>query len=111
MRIADMGDMSTWREGRRVKVGNWSFRDSLSVDGEDRLRDVYHYGTNMATLYVSLVGGWGEGVCYLNVGHGSVSDQGGMNQVLARCGSAIRYRRDWKGGGPRYESTLGRVAL
>jgi len=88
--------------GRNLKVGRWSLVDvriddpgmGLAMDA----RRIYHYGTLMG----SFVRRDTEGVWHfvpVSVGHGSVSDQHGMNKILNRTG--WNYRRN--GGRPRYE--------
>lgn len=54
-----------------------------------------HYATEM--LAFDLRGN----VTVLSVGHGSVSDQSGINAALWALGSSMRYSRDIRGGGPR----------
>lgn len=82
--------------GRNVKVGNWSIRD-VRLDGLDE-RYVYHYETLMGGFTrVHGLDTW-EFVP-VSVGHGSVSDQNGVNRILR--GTGWNYRRN--GGRPRYE--------
>jgi hypothetical protein len=38
---------------------------------------------------------------YTSTGHGSVSDQGGMNTAFKVLGLPLRYDRDYRGGGAR----------
>ena len=61
---------------------------------------LYHYSTKMlewhykpSTGDVQITGWW--------IGHGSVSDQQGVNAALSALGSNKRYSRDARGGGPR----------
>jgi len=59
---------------------------------------LYHYGTKMLEWVwdereAQITGWW--------VGHGSVSDQTGVNAALDALGSPLRYHRDARGGGPR----------
>lgn len=104
MKIANIADMRTFRAGRAVRVGAWHYVDGLEANGDPSvgLRYIYHYGTCMAVLIVSERSAEIGFVPY-SVGWGSVSDQGGMNKILAAAGLPLRYRRDAKGGGARYE--------
>lgn len=100
-KLADIGNVDNFRSGRSVKVGAWRVIDLRHVDGtRDRL--IYHYGTHMGTLAFGTSGMFTTFVPY-SMGWGSVSDQGGMNKILAAAGLPLRYRRDAKGGGARYE--------
>jgi len=96
MKLADIGYFGTYGavSTREVRVGNWSYFDRLGEDGDERI--VYHYGTEMGRFALA------DNVWYFvptSVGWGSVSDQQGMNKILANYG--WRYRRN--GGNPRYE--------
>ena len=121
MRIIDMRpEITPYKEGQSRKVGNWSFMDYYQSIG-GHCRDIYHYNTLMVTFVgferefdsergeVTLE--WhAEPV---SIGHGSVGDQGGMNQLLGYCSMwepggvktyvdyGYRYYRDQRGGGPR----------
>jgi hypothetical protein len=68
----------------------------------DDVRIVRHYDTPMCEFVIAdPATPWNDHWCgVLSVGHGSVSDQNGMNQLLASVGSDVRYWRD--GGKPRY---------
>lgn len=59
--------------------------------------NVYHFNTLMLAIYSD-----GQ-IIRSAVGHGSVSDQQGMNQVFRQLGLPLYYRRDSRGGGPRIE--------
>ena len=119
MRIIDMRpEITPWDDKKNTdrKVGNWSFRDHYMPIG-GHVRDIYHYSTHM----VEFVGferyfdpDRGEMVMEwqatpVSIGHGSVSDQGGMNQLLSvnywnrsiTYDYGYRYHRDQRGGGPR----------
>lgn len=94
--------------GRKCKVGNWRFVDSR-LELVDQRR-VYHYDTLMG-VFVKYhiecvwddrcddepVGPWH--FIPMSVGHRSVSDQKGMNRILA--GTGWSFRRN--GGHARYE--------
>jgi hypothetical protein len=100
MKLADIGDLSTFRScGKVRKVGAWSY-----YDNDDFQRVVYHYGTEMGRFYwESYTAEDAEDAVWhffpTSVGWGSVSDQQGMNKILANHG--WRYRRN--GGEAHYE--------
>lgn len=99
VKIADIDPMVTEFDagaGKR-KVGNWSFVDFIDPDGVD-VRAVSHYNMTLVAFKRDVSGRWH--VYPISIGWGSVSDQNGVNALLA--GSGWRYRRDAKGGGPRY---------
>ena len=94
MKLADIGDLNTFQVSGKVrKVGAWSY-----YDNDDLVRTVYHYGTEMGQFNYE----HGDCVWYfvpVSTGWGSVSDQQGMNKIIANYG--WRYLRN--GGNPRYE--------
>ena len=94
MKLADIGDLTNFSSSGKVrKVGRWSFYDNDNME-----RTVYHYGTEMGRFYYEpSVGNW-EFFPIL-VGWGSVSDQQGMNRIIANYG--WRYSR--KNGQACYE--------
>lgn len=95
MKLADIGNMTTFRSSGKVrKVGNWSFYDN---DNNERV--VFHYGTMMG-LIVRGADGWEFQP--VSTGWGSVSDQGGMNKIIRRFG--WYYSR--KGGEATYHKVL-----
>lgn len=100
--------------GRNLKVGRWSLLDQRMADpeigGSDHdVRRIYHYDTLMGSFVRwhdectwedgddDMTGPWH--FVPVSVGHGSVSDQHGMNEILTTTG--WRYRRN--GGRARYE--------
>jgi hypothetical protein len=94
MKLADIGDLTTFRSSGKVrKVSSWSFYDNDNLE-----RTVYHYGTEMGRFYYEPSSALWE-FLPISVGWGSVSDQQGMNKILANYN--WRYRRN--GGNPRYE--------
>jgi hypothetical protein len=125
MRIIDMRpEITPWKDGTDRKVGNWSYRDSYQSIG-GHVREIFHYTTPM----VEFVGFEREfdktrgevtlewQVTFVGIGHGSVSDQGGINQLLGltsiwRNGHqryesyGYRMQRDQRGGGPRIINTI-----
>lgn len=62
-------------------------------------KELWHYSTLM--LKWEEVGENYEDV-YMSTGHGSVSDQHGMNVAFRTLGLPFRMDCDWKGGGPRF---------
>ena len=94
MKLADIGDLTNFSSSGKVrKVSSWSF-----YDNDDMERVVYHYGTEMGRFQFEP----SDALWYFvptSTGWGSVSDQQGMNKILANYG--WRYRRN--GGNPRYE--------
>lgn len=118
MRIIDMRpEITPFKAGTSRKVGKWSFTDELRPIG-GHVRSIYHYSTKMGE-YVGFERGFDhdrgevtlEWEFYpVSIGHGSVSDQGGMNQLMSvqyRHGIGVthdygyHYLRDIAGGGPR----------
>lgn len=103
MKIADMSPTVTaFRDGRARRVNDsWRMIDFRYADDGRPVRLVYHYGTRMGQF----VGSHPTTPIWefqpISVGWGSVSDQNGMNKILRDFGFV--YRRDYKGGGPRYE--------
>ena len=92
--------------GQHKVKSTWSFRDSdmgMNIDSSHIGARIFcHYSTPMLrAIYV-------DGEFYnlepLSTGRGSVSDQAGMNTLFQHYGSAYRYYRDAKGGGPRVEA-------
>ena len=79
---------------RTYRAGAWSRSAIDDVDGKVRGRvGLYHYSTLMATWHPDDPRGTFVPV---SVGWGSVSDQGGMNQVMRQLGVDLYYVR--KGG-------------
>lgn len=117
MKLADIGNFvaTPWRYNRKVTVGNWAFEDwahnpnltpederlwalsPLNGTARGEIREVWHYGTLMGTFRLTKQNAWE--FMPISTGWGSVSDQQGMNKILANYG--WRYRRN--GGNPRYE--------
>lgn len=83
-----------------AKTGPWRTEIEPGTFGgkSDKYR-LIHYSTTMLEWEVSnmgvitITGTW--------TGHGSVSDQQGVNAALRALGSRMRYSRDRSGGGPR----------
>ena len=126
MRIIDMRPENTpWKDGQQLRASSWSARDYYQSIG-GHIRDIYHYSTHM----IQFVGFEREfdsvrGEMTLewqgfpvSIGHGSVSDQGGINQLLSYTtiyvkgegckqfdGYGYYMLRDKRGGGPRIMNT------
>jgi hypothetical protein len=105
MKIAAMSPTVTaFRDDRARNVNSaWRMVDFRQDDGRPT-RVVYHYGTLMGFFYGSHPRTPLWEFEPVSTGWGSVSDQGGMNKILAGMGWV--YRRDAKGGGARYERTV-----
>jgi hypothetical protein len=99
MKIADLSPMVTpWKHGQKLTASSWVSHDVTDDDGF-AVRVVWHYSTLMVEFVDMGDGSWWAGA--VSVGHGSVSDQNGVNTLFQSVGSDLRYRRDAKGGGPR----------
>lgn len=100
MKITDLSPLVTpFAKGKTRKASSWSIVDS--VDDMGAVRALYHYTTLMAEyVHNDDDGSWWLGV--VSVGHGSVSDQKAMNQLLSAHGSPVRFKRN--GGNARYEN-------
>jgi hypothetical protein len=96
MKLENIGHFGVmrWRAGWR-NVGNWSVQD-MGNQAHGFERHVLHHGTHMGTFRSADLREW-EFVP-VSTGWGSVSDQQGMNKMLA--GYGWRYVRK---GGARYE--------
>jgi hypothetical protein len=83
-------------KGRAGSGGAWR----METDGF--VRRLYHHRTLMLE-YRIVRGrhGWTNRVVSMSEGHGSVSDQGGMNIAFRALGLPYRFDRDARGGGPR----------
>lgn len=80
MKLSDMHPTVTgWKHNKTYVVSTWSFKDDHDIDGNER-RIVTHHRTDMGEFINSPVWGWIFEPW--SVGHGSVSDQQGMNQIL-----------------------------
>jgi len=128
MRIIDMRPERTpFKAGTDRKVGKWSYTDELVPIGA-HVRKIHHYSTLMGEFtgfeyeFDKQRGEttWVWSFTPLSIGHGSVSDQGGMNQLMSIkyiYGDGLthdygyRYYRDNKGGGSRIEDSHGNEVL
>lgn len=99
---------------RSLKASTWSTMDvevwSPSVPLKYRARELWHYGTLMGLwVEVNMSDGSGNPPPYgesgtwlyvpLSYGWGSASDAAGVRKIV---GAPWQYRRDARGGGPRY---------
>lgn len=96
IKSAHMGQRS------RYSNGPWAVTRTGLTGGA-----LYHYGTKMLEWQwdereAQITGWW--------IGHGSVSDQQGVNAALSALGSPMRYYRDTRGGGPRVNPTSYRMS-
>ncbi len=97
-------------EARAGSGGAWRV-SSLSLASGGYLIHVWHYSHLMAAFVVGFSPTMGEGFTidyshgvYLSTGWGSVSDAQGMNRILYSVCAPYVFRRDYRGGGPRYET-------
>jgi hypothetical protein len=99
MKITDLSPKVTpYKEGKTLRASSWRTVDCVNQWG-DLIRNVFHYETLMAEfIWLGESEGWS--LCPLSVGHGSVSDQKAMNQLLVDNGSRIKFLRN--NGNPRY---------
>jgi hypothetical protein len=81
--------------GRAGSNGAWRVERMES----GTIATLWHYSTPMLTWAVDQPAN--PAVLDYGIGHGSVSDQGGMNVAFRTLGLALRYDRDQRGGGPR----------
>ena len=101
MKITDLSPLVTpFKNGQSRKASSWSIVDD--TDDLGKVRRLYHYTTLMGEFMDCGEGAWWLGV--VSTGHGSVSDQKAMNQLLVAIGSDLRFKRD--GGNPRYVNTI-----
>lgn len=88
-------------DSQRVSFGNWQLQDDDFVYGDGTVshyRYIWHYDTIMGYYFRAHDGlSWSFGCG--SIGHGSVSDQNGMNRLMR--GYGWRYLRS--GGYARYE--------
>lgn len=76
---------------RQVTAGKWQSWDSE----EPMTRNIYHYSTLMLSFKLDAEGQWDGNLDTVDysIGHGSVSDQNGMNTLFARLGMPYYYQR------------------
>lgn len=89
-------------KGRAGSGGSWR------VDRSGDTATLWHYATPMLTWNVNDPAD--ADVLDYSTGHGSVSDQGGMNQAFRALGLPLRFDRDGRGGGPRITDIADRLA-
>lgn len=92
MRIHDMRPERTPHrdDGRTRKLSSWSYHDGTDRDGTIR-RTIWHYSTRMV-VFTSTDNGATWTADVVSSGHGSVSDQNGVNLLTSR-------RSVWAGKG------------
>lgn len=79
--------------------GSAGSRRAWTVERTANTVELYHYSTLMLVWNPS--NPRDESVLYYGIGHGSKSDQGGMNTAFRTLRLPLRFDRDRKGGGPR----------
>ena len=77
------------------RAGKWSSYDEPRLDGRWGRRTVFHYSTAMLSFDIDANDKWDGNIDTIDysTGHGSVSDQNGMNRLFARLGMPLYYRR------------------
>lgn len=79
MRIFELRpEVTDWEEGRHWRAGGWHAKDFVNTEGR-RVREVHHHGTAMVLFYF-MNRRWRA--TPLSLGHGSHSDQNGVNMLL-----------------------------
>src|SRR5215469_8970472 len=84
--------------GRAGSRGAWRVEKIMSDPFVGQEYELWHYSTLMLRWLRRLNHNIPS---YASTGHGSVSDQGGMNTAFKVLGLPYRFDRDWRGGGPR----------
>jgi hypothetical protein len=97
--IPNLSPLATeWQDGRKLVASSWSSVDDVDPFGARR-RTISHYDTVMGE-FIDVAMESGPWSFYpFSVGHGSVSDQNGMNTLFKSVNSEIRFHRN---GVPRY---------
>lgn len=102
--ISKFGTIRDVARGRALRAGSGgAWRLDETMCGR---RGIYHYGTLMIAFTVVNEDGLVEwdgdpGNVYLSTGNGSVSDQGGMNEIFKTLGMPFYFSR--KGGATIHE--------
>lgn len=97
------------RDGKGRAGSNGSWRVYATTEGITTVWELWHYSTLMLKWEYVCVHVPGDPtplqtehrVVYKSIGHGTVSDQHGMNTAFRVLGLPYRMDCDWKGGGPR----------
>lgn len=100
MRIRDLAT-APFVPGKDRRAGNWSSSDA--IQGFHYQRTIWHYSTVVLTFDPTEPQVGEPRSLWIGLGHGSVSDQQGINDLLRAAGLPFTYRRDFRGGGPRIE--------
>lgn len=100
---AAAGETGAWNHMKKDGPAKYLKKGPWRVELEGNIGRLYHYGTKMLEwsygrrtlpMTITVTGWW--------AGHGSASDQTGVNAALSGLGlSHMRYRRDQAGGGAR----------
>jgi len=99
MRISQLAH----KAGNAGSGNSWVSYHSTDTNGRKTL-DVWHDGHNMLSVTFKDDGSPDLSTLYLSVGWGSVSDQGGMNQILRELRLPYYYSRQ---GGAAYLTIVG----
>lgn len=81
-----------------ITRGKGSTGAAWRIERRGDIAVLIHYSTAMLRWDVNRPG---ETVQVLSIGHGSVSDQNGLNTAFRAFDVPMRYDRDQRGGGPR----------
>jgi len=73
-------ELRPWIDGQSIKMGNWAMRDGWR-DSSTKVRYVYHYTTLMGWFEQQQNDSWTFEP--YSIGHGSASDQHGMNKIMS----------------------------
>ena len=92
-------DIIKAKRGRAGSGGSWRVESGESDPFVGSEFELWHYSTLMLRWRESRRNG--VEILYTSTGHGSVSDQGGMNTAFRVLGVPLRFDRDARGGGPR----------
>jgi hypothetical protein len=93
--MASLADIIRRTRGTAGSNGAWR----VERDPDGSTATLWHYSTAMLSWNVERPSD--PTVLDWSIGHGSVSDQGGMNQAFRVLGLPYRFDRDARAGGPR----------
>jgi hypothetical protein len=93
-----IADIIRRADGRAGSHGAWRVHRWTPANG-GACATLYHYRTAMLSWRIDQPDD--PSVLAYGTGHGSVSDQGGMNTAFRALGLPYRFDRDQRGGGPR----------
>lgn len=97
--MSSLKDIVQNQKGKAGSGQSWRVDAYPASDGEISSCILWHYDTVM--LQWNSDDPSDRRVLFTSIGHGSVSDQNGMNIAFRTLGLPYRYDRDIKGGGAR----------